>query len=549
MATKKTENEVTAAPEPECPAATEFLNLPLTLILPSVDNQRSMPKGCMDDLAEWFQSGCQPEAGPAQLVDKSPRLQRLIELAHSVARVGVVEPALVRPIPGDPCEYDLRAGERRYWASYIAGKRTLPCLVREMSDAEAMEVTVLENMLREDLDPIEEGESVQAMLQIGWERQAIAAHIGKTPAWVARRAAMATLVNEWRQEYYNPDSRAEEILSVGHLELIARVPRDVQLELLQDLQDSLKWVYHHVRLDDLGRMIAAHLMKLSAAPWKLSDAELAAPAGACTKCPQRSNAQPDLFDDMGKVGRCLHKPCWDRKLAAHLGRLQQEHPGIVLASRQWNATGLPKGTLTPRDYSDADHCHGIEHKHQVLVVDGADAGAIKEVVFYSDRPGSAAKPVGPKTLADKRAALDARRIAKAIDEVRELLHAEDSEPVAILEQPTELGIYCELVRLSLVFGFRGTASYGEQWQDLELRANPGEGSAAAVRQLVLATWAQLRGPISETLTYIKVGDAPRNEPAAKRVCTLIAVDWAEILTRHTAEIPEPKAWAKEEPKA
>ncbi len=80
--------------------------------------------------------------------------EQLEELAASIAATGVVQPILVRPLPGD--RFQLIAGERRWLASQKAGKATIPAMVRTVSDEQAMEMTIVENLQRADLNPMEQ---------------------------------------------------------------------------------------------------------------------------------------------------------------------------------------------------------------------------------------------------------------------------------------------------------------------------------------------------------------------------------------------------------
>ena len=80
--------------------------------------------------------------------------QQLIELAASISASGVVQPIVVRPLPGG--RYQLIAGERRWLASRLANMSTVPAIVRPASDAQAMEMTIVENLQRSDLNPMEQ---------------------------------------------------------------------------------------------------------------------------------------------------------------------------------------------------------------------------------------------------------------------------------------------------------------------------------------------------------------------------------------------------------
>ena len=84
------------------------------------------------------------------------------ELADSITVHGVLQPLLVRPLLSGG--YQLIAGERRWRASRMAGLKEVPVIIRELSDSEAMEIAIIENLQREDLNPIEEAEGLQALI-------------------------------------------------------------------------------------------------------------------------------------------------------------------------------------------------------------------------------------------------------------------------------------------------------------------------------------------------------------------------------------------------
>ena len=80
-------------------------------------------------------------------------------LADSLRERGVLQPVLVRPVPGGT--YELIAGERRWRAAQLAGLETVPAIVRPHDDAESLELALIENMAREDLNPVEEARAAR----------------------------------------------------------------------------------------------------------------------------------------------------------------------------------------------------------------------------------------------------------------------------------------------------------------------------------------------------------------------------------------------------
>ena len=124
---------------------------------------------------------------PLELIVPNPKQPRrdfdaetLQELAGSLGEQGVLQPVLVRPRAGGT--YELVAGERRWRAARIAGLERIPALVREREDAAALEVALIENMAREDLNPIEEARACAALVEeLGLTRKEIGRRVGPQP--------------------------------------------------------------------------------------------------------------------------------------------------------------------------------------------------------------------------------------------------------------------------------------------------------------------------------------------------------------------------------
>jgi ParB family transcriptional regulator, chromosome partitioning protein len=104
-------------------------------------------------------------------------INALNELAGSLRTAGVIQPVVVRKVgPG----YQLIVGERRWRAAKLAGLAQIPAAVREASDAESLELALVENLLREDLNPIEEAEAYQRLLaEFGWTQEELAERVSK----------------------------------------------------------------------------------------------------------------------------------------------------------------------------------------------------------------------------------------------------------------------------------------------------------------------------------------------------------------------------------
>ena len=119
----------------------------------------------------------------------------LQSLADSVTENGVLQPVLVRPLPGG--SYELVAGERRWRAARLAGLETVPALVRPREDAEALEVALIENMAREDLNPVEEARACAALVEeLGLTREDVGRRVGRSRVAVSNLLRLLDLPDD-----------------------------------------------------------------------------------------------------------------------------------------------------------------------------------------------------------------------------------------------------------------------------------------------------------------------------------------------------------------
>ena len=137
-------------------------------------------------------------------------------LAESLRHRGLIQPIVVRPVPGG---HELVAGERRVRAARLAGLDSLPALVREMDDAEAAETALVENLQRADLNPIEEARALRRLCELpGRTQQEVADRVGRARPTVANLLRLLELCREVRALV--EDGR----LSMGHARLLVPLP-------------------------------------------------------------------------------------------------------------------------------------------------------------------------------------------------------------------------------------------------------------------------------------------------------------------------------------
>jgi ParB family chromosome partitioning protein len=176
---------------------------------------------------ESARDGGSPREAPIELLRRNPDQPRryfaeadLDDLAASIREKGVLQPLLVRPAPGAAGEYQIVAGERRWRAAQRAGLRTLPIVVREdLTDVDVLEIGIIENVQRADLNPVEEALGYLALIeQFGRTQEQVAETVGKSRSHVANTMRLLTLPEAVRQHLI------EGRLTAGHARAIATAP-------------------------------------------------------------------------------------------------------------------------------------------------------------------------------------------------------------------------------------------------------------------------------------------------------------------------------------
>ena len=167
----------------------------------------------------------------------------LAELAESIKQHGVLQPLLVRPLPSGG--YQLVAGERRWRASRMAKLREVPVVVKELTDTETMEIAIIENLQREDLNPIEEAEGLQALIdKCGFTQEEVAASVGKSRSAIANSLRLLRLPQEVR------DMTREGTISAGHARALLALDNEAMMhEAAQNI------VSNNLSVRDIERLV------------------------------------------------------------------------------------------------------------------------------------------------------------------------------------------------------------------------------------------------------------------------------------------------------
>jgi ParB family chromosome partitioning protein len=192
---------------------------------------------------------------PIELIAANPDQPRrafdegeIATLTASIRDNGLLQPILVRPAPGDGGRYQIVAGERRWRAAQRAGLKAVPALVRELDDTETLEVAIVENVQRADLNPVEEAAGYRALVdRFGRTQEQVSAVVGKSRSHVANLMRLLTLPDEVLAMLQ--DGR----LSAGHARTLVGAADPVALA-------------HRVVRDGLNVRLAEALAKSEAKP-------------------------------------------------------------------------------------------------------------------------------------------------------------------------------------------------------------------------------------------------------------------------------------------
>jgi ParB/RepB/Spo0J family partition protein len=258
--------------------------------------------------------------------------EALQQLADSIAEVGILQPIVMRPVvptAAAPQILEIVAGERRFRAAVLAGLSKAPASIRVLTDKQAAEIQLLENIQRENPHPLEEAIGFeQLMLQHGYNADQLAARVKQSRSYVYARLKLCALSLKAREMFLDDVKRFPASTAL----LIARIPTpDLQDKALNEIMAP-----QHNGEPMSVRQAALHIasrytLELVDAPFDVKDAKLLASAGNCVKCPKRTGNQPEIYADAKSADVCTDPDCFAEKKAAHYQRV------IVVA----NKSGIP----------------------------------------------------------------------------------------------------------------------------------------------------------------------------------------------------------------
>jgi ParB family chromosome partitioning protein len=351
----------------------------------------------------------------------------LNELASSIKAQGILSPLVVRPVGQ---HFEIVAGARRYRAARLAELETAPVRIVELTDAQAIETSIVENLIRADVHPMEEASGFRILLDMEEPKytiEQISARTGKTPAFIAARLKLTELVPPVVEAFYRDE------IGVGHALLLAKLQPAQQEEALaacyqeQYASGATKRVLLPVR--HLQQWIEHNiLLELADAPFSKEDVALVPEAGSCVECPKRTGHNVLLFSGLApQHDSCSDPKCWTIKVDVHVRQTIAAKPNLVQISTVY---GTPKDSsaVVPRNNYVEIHSEKPTNPKQrdwpeyktckftteAIVTEGNEKGELRKVCANPDCPIHHARKQKPAHDAQFKVEQEKRRREEAI---------------------------------------------------------------------------------------------------------------------------------------
>ncbi len=259
---------------------------------------------------------------PRSEVDKN----NLTELADSIKAVGIINPITVRNLNKDAMQeaingnkFEIVSGERRFKAAEIAGLKTIPVIIRDLSDDQMMEVLIIENLQRKEIHPLDEATGFNFLKKTGgYNDETIGDKIGKPASYVVKRLKLLNLIDPVKESFRKND------LTLGHALEFARLNEKQQEKMVKwmennkysnptasRLKDAIQQTFH-LKIKDSVFDVDDDLL-LEDLPHKHKYFGVL----SCKMCPKRTGYNTNLFDDITD-DVCTDPECYNAKVTAHI---------------------------------------------------------------------------------------------------------------------------------------------------------------------------------------------------------------------------------------
>lgn len=309
---------------------------------------------------------------------------RLDELASSIREKGVVQPIVLRRLIDGPSSkgfsFEVVAGERRVLAARLAKLTEIPAIVRDLTDEQAQEIQLIENLQRQDLHELVEAEGYEVLAKRGMTPEEIAHKVGKSKSTVYARMKLLALGQKCRAAFHAGEISASIAL------LLARIPvHELQEKAFAEVTKTETWNPEPMSYRDAQEYVRDEFtLKLAGAPFPRDDATLCPKAGTCAACPKRTGNQPgDLFGDIKSADVCTDPVCFKEKRQAFAKRELEKAKATGAAVLTGNkaksvlpdryAYGDSKGKLRNGYVKPTDKCESDPKKRTYAELAGKDA--------------------------------------------------------------------------------------------------------------------------------------------------------------------------------
>lgn len=333
----------------------------------------------------------------------------LEELAETIKLVGVMQEILLRPMwAGDVMtHYEIVFGHRRFRASKLAGVPTIPAMIRELTDAQSARLQAIENLQREDLDPIEEAQGYADLIKTpGLNALDIGTEIGKSRTFVYNQLKLLKLCEVGKRLVRCKVLKTELAIEVARL-----TTEDLQLEALKwicnhgdiSLQVSETWAAtppEHYRIMSYreGRnMIEQRFRRhLKDALFGRSIMFLVADRPDCNSCEERAGNIPELKATGDRADICTNPGCFELKTQAHIAQIAEDArqlPGKVIdaaEAQELNLCSMWKNALV----EDAEY---VELDDDTNYRVNIEADTVRAALGKKLKPADVVRIVHPKT--------------------------------------------------------------------------------------------------------------------------------------------------------
>ena len=314
------------------------------------------------------------------------------------------------------------AGNRRFAAAIKAGLTAIPANIVQMSDVEAAEAQIIENLQREDVHPLDEGFAYRKLREQGnYEYTVIAAKVGKSETYVRQRLFLTNLQTEPAEAYRTGQ------INDGHAVQIAQLNGTDQQAALQAIVKAWK----PMTVAELKKWIEENItVNLAFQPW-LNSEELMEVVGKCKEC------KPNEVWLFGAVedGACTTRECWQRKMQKYVDH-QAKTAKLTKISSVWQVSG--KNVLSKSEYVVLDVAKGkCDSAHRGIIAEGENLG--REVEICSDKNCKTHRSGGyQRTPEEEKAAKERAKAEKqAAKEKRDAFEALLTETVLKVRWPLD----------------------------------------------------------------------------------------------------------------